>query len=84
MSYGKEHGVRIQWLDSLVVRLGATAIDNEPFIIKDFVVTLNLNPPTLRTFIERIQTQLDSTEKYGHGRDAVCGLRFSPDWLGME
>ncbi len=84
VSYGQEHGVKIQWLDSLVVRLSSDALDNEPFIIEDFVVTLNVSFHTLRTFIDRIQEQLDSAERYGHGSVAVCGLRFSPDWLGIE
>ena len=83
-SYGKEHGVQIQWLDLLVVRLGFDAIDNEPFILDDFTVELSVNPKTLKQFIERTRAYLNSTLQYGHGADAVCGMRFSPDWLGAE
>jgi len=84
VSFGKENGVQIQWLDMLVVRLGFDAIDNEPFILDDFTVELSVNPATLSKFIERTQAYLNSTEQYGHGADAVYGLRFSPDWVGAE
>ena len=83
-TYGEEHDVQIQWQDMLVVRLGLDAIDNEPFILDDFTVELSVNPNTLKKFIERTQAYLNSTLQYGHGADAVCGLRFSPDWLGAE
>ncbi|TFG96746.1 hypothetical protein E4H12_10375 [Candidatus Thorarchaeota archaeon] len=83
-SFGQEHGVQIQWQDMLVVRLGFDAMDNEPFILDDFTVELSVNPSTLKQFIERIEAYLNSTEQFGHGADAVCGLRFSPDWFGAE
>jgi hypothetical protein len=83
-TYGQEHGVQIQWLDMLVVRLGFDAMDNEPFILDDFTVELSVNPNTLKQFIERTQAYLNSTQQFGHGADAVCGLRFSPDWVGAE
>ncbi|MCK5152038.1 MAG: hypothetical protein KAQ65_09365 [Candidatus Thorarchaeota archaeon] len=83
-AFGEENKVQIQWLDMLVVRLGFDAIDNEPFILDDFTVELSVNPATLKQFIERTQAYLASTEKYGHGAEAVCGLRFSPDWVGAE
>ena len=83
-TYGKNHGVQIQWLDMLVVRLGFDAIDDEPFILDEFTVELNVNPNTLKQFIDRTDTYLKSTEQFGHGAEAVCGLRFSPDWLGVE
>lgn len=83
-TYGRDHGVQIQWLDLLVVRLGLDAIDNEPFILDEFTVELSLSPNTLKQFIEKVDAYLDSTEQFGHGADAVCGLRFSPDWLGAE
>ncbi len=83
-TYGQEHGIQIQWLDLLDVRLGFDALDNEPFILDDFTVELSVNPKTLKLFIERTQAYLNSTLQYGHGADAVCGLRFSPDWLGAE
>ena len=81
-AFGEENKVQIQWLDMLVVRLGFDALDNEPFILDDFTVELSVNPATLKQFIERIQAYLASTERYGHGAEAVCGLRFSPDWVG--
>ena len=83
-TYGQEHGIQIQWQDMLVVRLGFDAMDNEPFILDDFTVELSVNPNTLTQFIERTQAYLDSTEQFGHGADAVCGLRFSPDLIGAE
>ncbi|MBE0526799.1 MAG: hypothetical protein IH631_07640 [Candidatus Thorarchaeota archaeon] len=83
-AYGQEHGIQIQWQDMLVVRLGFDAMDNEPFILDDFTVELSVNPSTLKQFIERTQAYLNSTEQFGHGADAVCGLRFSPDWIGAE
>ena len=83
-TYGQEHGVQIQWQDMLIVRLRLDAMDNEPYILDDFTVELSVSPNTLRQFIERIQAYLSSTEQFGHGADAVCGLRFSPDWLGAE
>jgi len=83
-SFGKEHGVQIQWLDWLVVRLGFDAMDNEPYIINDFTVELSVNPTTLKQFIERTKAYINSTTQFGHGSDAVCGLRFSPDWVGAE
>jgi hypothetical protein len=82
--YGQEHSVHIQWQDMLVVRLGFDAMDNERFILNDFTVELSVNPNTLKQFIERTEAYLNSTEQFGHGADAVCGLRFSPDWLGAE
>lgn len=83
-TYGEKHGVQIQWQDMLVVRLGFDAMDNESFIIDDFTVELSVNPNTLKEFIEKTQAYLNSPEQFGHGADAVCGLRFSPDWLGAE
>jgi hypothetical protein len=83
-SYGQEHGVQIQWQDKLIVRLGFDAMDNEPFILNDFTVELSVNPNTLKHFIEKTQAYLNATHQFGHGADAVCGLRFSPDWLGAE
>ena len=83
-SYGQEHGVQIQWQDMLVVRLGFDAMDNEPFILDDFTVELSVNPITLKQFIEKTQAYLNATPQFGHGADAVCGLRFSPDWVGAE
>ena len=83
-SYGQEHGVQIQWQDMLVVRLGFDAMDNEPFILDDFTVELSVNPSTLNQFIEKMQAYLNAPQQFGHGADAVCGLRFSPDWVGAE
>lgn len=83
-SYGQEHGVQIQWQDMLVVRLGFDAMDNEPFILDDFTVELSVNPSTLNQFIEKTQAYLNAPQQFGHGADAVCGLRFSPDWVGAE
>ncbi len=83
-TYGKDHGVQIQWLDKLVVRLGLDAVDNEPYILDQFTVELSVSPNTLKEFIESTDAYLNSTEQFGHGANAVCGLRFSPDWLGAE
>ncbi len=83
-AFGEKNGVVIQWLDMLVVRLGFDAMDNEPFILDDFTVELSVNPATLRLFIERTDAYLNSTEQFGHGAEAACGLRFSPDWVGAE
>ncbi|MGQ4911903.1 MAG: hypothetical protein ACTSV3_02485 [Candidatus Thorarchaeota archaeon] len=83
-NYGQEHGVQIQWLDMLVVRIGFDAMDDEPFILNDFVVELSVNPSTLKRFIDRTRAYLGSTDRYTHGTEAVCGLRFSPDWSGTE
>lgn len=82
--YGRQYDIRLEWLDSLIVRLRPEAMDNELYTIENFVVTVNVNPNTLRIFIEKLDSVLTSTHKYGHGLDAVCGLRFSPDWLGVE
>lgn len=84
IAYGRKNNVTIRWLETLVVRLGFDAMDNEPFILEDYVVTLNVNPNTLKVFIDRIGNYIDSPQQYGHGAEAVCGLRFSPDWLGIE
>ena len=83
-AYGKDHGLQIQWLDKLVVRLGLDAMDNEPYILDQFTVELSVSPNTLKEFIEKIDAYLNSSARYGHGKDAVCGLRLSPDWLGAE
>jgi len=83
-TYGKDHGVQIQWLDKLVVRLRLDAMDNEPYILDDFTVELSVSPNTLKEFIQKIDAYLNSTEQFGHGRDVVCGLWLSPDWLGAE
>jgi len=80
VSYGKDHGVQIRWLDKLDVRIGLDALDNEPFILEDFVVSISVNPRTMKLFIDRIQTYLDSKEM----TEAVCGLRFSPEWHALE
>lgn len=84
VSFGKENGIQIQWLDMLIVRMGFDALDNERFILDDFAVELSVNPTTLKQFIEKTQAYINSTLQYGHGADAVCGLRFSPDWVGAE
>jgi len=84
IAYGKAHGVKIQWLDMLIVRMGFDAMDNEPFILDNFNVELSVNPATLKLFIDRTDAYLNSDLQYGHGAEAVCGLRFSPDWVGAE
>lgn len=58
-TYGKEHGIQIQWQDMLVVRLGFDALDNEPFIPDDFTVELSVNPNTLNKFIEKTRAYLN-------------------------
>ena len=82
--FGQEHGVQIQWLDMLIVRLALDAMDDEPYILDDFTVELSVSPNTLKQFIEKLKAYLDSTQQFGHGTDAVCGLRFSPAWVGAE
>ena len=84
VAFGKENGVEIRWLDWLVVRLGMDALDNEPFILEDFIVTINVSPNTMKQFIDRTTAYLESDLQFAHGADAVCGLRFSPDWVGAE
>ena len=83
-SYGKEHGVKIHWLDSLIVRLSHDAADDANYSLKDGIVTVQLNPNTLKQFIEGARKQINQTSRYGHGSPAACGLWFSPDWLGAE
>jgi hypothetical protein len=84
VSFGKENGVQIQWLDWLIVRLGLDAMDNELFILEDFNVELRVNPSTLKQFIDQLQKYIDSDLQYPHGTHLVCGLRLSPDWVGAE
>ncbi len=84
VTYGKEHGATIRWLDQLVVRIGLDAMDNEPFILDGFEVGISVNPSTMKLFIEKLQEYLDSDEKYTHGKELVCRLRLSPDWVGAE
>ena len=83
-TFGQENDVQILWLDMLIVRMGFDALDNEPFILDDFNVELSVNPATLKLFIERTDAYLNSDQQFGHGAEAVCGLRFSPDWVGAE
>jgi hypothetical protein len=83
-AFGQENGVQIQWLDMLIVRMGFDALDNEPFLLVDFNVELSVNPSTLKQFIEKTDAYLNSEQQFAHGSDAVCGLRFSPDWIGAE
>ena len=59
VAFGKENGVTIRWLDQLVVRLGFDAMDNEPFILEDFIVNINVNPNTLKIFINKMQAYLE-------------------------
>ncbi len=80
VSGAKDHGIQIRWLDKLNVRIGLDALDNEPFILEDFVVSISMNPRTMKLFIDRIQTYLNSKEI----SEAVCGLRFSPEWHASE
>ena len=84
VTYGKEHGVKIHWLDTLIVKLSHDAKDDAQYSLKDGVVTIQVNPNTLEQFIEGINKQLNQTSRYGHGSNAACGLWFSPDWLGTE
>ena len=84
ITYGKAHGVKIQWLDSLIVKLSHDAKDDAHYSLDDGVVTIQVNPKTLEQFIEGANKQLNQTSRYGHGSDAACGLRFAPDWLGIE
>jgi len=84
VSYGQQYNVRIQWLNSLIVRLSPEAEENEMHILEDLMVILNVDPNTLKLFIEKIESQLTSIQRYSHGSELVCGLRFSPDWLGLE
>ena len=84
IAFGKENGVEIRWMDQLIVRLGMDALDDEPFILEDFVVRLNMSPNTIKQFIDRTTAYLETENQFAHGADAVCGLRFSPDWVGAE
>jgi len=83
-AFGEDNGIQIQWLDMLIVRMGFDALDNEQFILNDFMVELSVNPTTLKQFIDKTDAYLNSDQQFAHGADAVCGLRFSPDWVGAE
>jgi len=84
VTYGRQHRVRIAWLDSLVVRIGPDVSNDECCILENNVVTIRVNPMTLGQIIAGARAQLDPSKRYGHGSTAACGLRFSPDWLGIE
>ncbi|MHA1638409.1 MAG: hypothetical protein ACTSUO_05970 [Candidatus Thorarchaeota archaeon] len=84
VTYGKDHGVEIHWLDMLIVKLSHDAKDDTQYSLKNEIVTIQVNPKTLNQFIESINKYLNQTTRYGHGSNAVCGLWFSPDWLGAE
>jgi len=84
VAYGRQHGVRIDWLDSLVVKTGPEVPNDETYKLEGKVVTIRVNPTTLGQMIEGTRAQLDTSMRYGHGSAAAGGLRFSPDWLGVE
>jgi len=84
VAYGRQHGVRIEWLDSLVVKAGPDVSDDEAYNLEGKVVTIRVNPTTLSQMIEGARAQLDTSKRYGHGSSATGGLRFSPDWLAVE
>lgn len=84
VAYGRQHRVRIGWLDSLVVKIGPDVSNDEFYILENNVVSIRVNPMTLDQIIAGARAQLDPSKRYGHGSTAACGLRFSPDWLGIE
>ena len=47
-------------------------------------MTLYLDAKSLQEFIEVVKKHYTYYELYGHGRNALGGLRVSPDWFGIE
>ena len=84
VAYGRQHGVRIEWLDSLVVKTGPDVPNDETYNLEGKVVTIRVNPTTLTQMITGARAQVDKSKRYGHGSSATGGLWFSPDWLGVE
>lgn len=84
VAYGRKNGVRIDWLDSLVVRIVSEVPNDEMYAMEGKNVTIRLNPTTLSQMIEGARAQLDTSKRYGHGSSATGGLWFSPDWLAVE
>ena len=82
--YGHQHRVKIEWLDSLVVKISPDVSSEEPYVLEGKVVTIRVNPKVLNQIIDGARAQLDTSKRYGHGSPPACGLRFSPDWLGIE
>jgi len=84
VAYGRQHGVRIEWLDSLVVKTGPDVPNDETYSLEGKVVTIRVNPTSLSQMITGARAQVDKSKRYGHGSSATGGLWFSPDWLGVE
>ncbi len=84
VAYGRKNGVRIDWLESLVVRVAPEVPNDELYTLEGNIVTLRVNPTTLNQLVSGARAQLDPSKRYGHGSSAAGGLWFSPDWLGVE
>jgi len=84
VAYGRQHHVRIEWLESLVVKIASEVPNEEMYTLEGKNVGIRVNPTTLNQIIAGARAQLDTGKRYGHGSPAACGLRFSPDWLGIE
>ena len=83
-TYGEEHCVKFQWLDWLIVRVSKESVGDRLAELEGCDVTLYLDGDSLGEFIEVAKKHYTTYEQYGHGRNAPGGLRFSPDWLGIE
>ena len=84
VAYGRKNGVRIDWLESLVVKIAPEVPNDEVYTLEGSTVTLRVNPTTLNHIAAGARAQLDTSNRYGHGSAAAGGLWFSPDWLGIE
>lgn len=82
--YVQGQRAKIQWLNWLIVKLSASALEDAPYLMTEKTITVHYNPRTVTEFIEAARAQISSESQYGHGRYAPGGLWFSPDWLGIE
>jgi hypothetical protein len=83
-TYGEEHCVKFQWLDWFIVKVSKETTEERPAELDGCNVTLHLGAESLREFIKVAKKHYTTYEQYAHGRNVAGGLRFSPDWLGIE
>ena len=66
------------------MKTGPDVQNDETYNLEGKVVTIRVNPTMLSQMISGARAQVDKSKRYAHGSPATGGLRFSPDWLGVE
>ena len=82
--YAKEEGAEIEWQIWLILRMEPDVPDDSRYEVKNKAVTLRLNDQMVNTFLQVLETHLDTVKVIEEGQLVPGGLLLAIDWLGFE